>query len=105
MQMHLSWMQRTSLTKHRENVMYVEVLVNKWPRIFIITLNDIEAGEELLIDYGASYWEKLSLSIMKGKLEKANSRNAELEAHIDTLREQLKIQEATWGGQWKGYKN
>lgn len=82
-----------------ENVMYVEVLVNKWPRIFIITLNDIEAGEELLIDYGASYWEKLSLSIMKGKLEKANSRNAELEAHIDTLREQLKIQEATWGGQ------
>jgi SET domain-containing protein len=79
--------------------MYVEVLVNKWPRIFIITLNDIEAGEELLIDYGASYWEKLSLSIMKGKLEKANSRNAELEAHIDTLREQLKTQEATWGGQ------
>ena len=33
-----------------ENVMYVEVLVNKWPRVFIITLENIEAGEELLID-------------------------------------------------------
>lgn len=34
-----------------ENVMYVEVLVNKWPRVFIITLDDIEAGNELLIDH------------------------------------------------------
>jgi len=75
-----------------ENCMFVEVVINKWPRVFIITLQDIPGGEELLLDYGASYWEKLSLTIMTEKLETAKSRNEELEAEIARLREKLKLQ-------------
>ena len=74
-----------------ENCAFVEVLVNKWPRVYVITLEDIQPGEELLLDYGASYWEKVSLTIMTERLQTAHEKNEELVADNTRLREQLQV--------------
>lgn len=39
------------------NVMFVEVLYNGWPYVFMVTTADVVGGDELLVDYGVRYWE------------------------------------------------
>jgi hypothetical protein len=45
---------------HKEaNVSFIEVMVNGWPHIFVISTRAIGKDQELLIDYSAEYWEKI----------------------------------------------
>jgi hypothetical protein len=42
------------------NVFFIEILVNGWPHIFVVSgPNKINKGEELLIDRGMNYWEEM----------------------------------------------
>jgi len=41
----------------RVNTQFVEVLVNGWPHLFVATTEEVKPGEELLMDYGDSYWQ------------------------------------------------
>jgi hypothetical protein len=43
------------------NVRFVEIVYNGWPYIFLVTMRDIAAGEEILVDYSSSYWESMLL--------------------------------------------
>jgi hypothetical protein len=38
------------------NTSFIEVKVNKWPYIFVISITDILPGSELLVDYGERFW-------------------------------------------------
>jgi SET domain-containing protein len=38
------------------NAQFVAVFVRGWPHIVCVTLMDIAAGEEILVDYGERYW-------------------------------------------------
>lgn len=42
--------------KDCQNVLYREVLVDGWPRIFTFAKQDIQETQELLCDYGEAYW-------------------------------------------------
>ncbi|KAL7570319.1 hypothetical protein ACA910_017166 [Epithemia clementina (nom. ined.)] len=53
-----------------ENVGCKEVLLNKWPHVFLVSTRDIKAGEELITDYGPSYWEKHVVSVLKRREER-----------------------------------
>ena len=76
--------------EREENVGCKEVLVNKWPRIFLVSTRDIEAGEELITDYGPSYWEKHVLSILKKREE---SNRACIEQLLKRLAQQNRQEE------------
>ncbi|KAI8820774.1 uncharacterized protein EV422DRAFT_506504 [Fimicolochytrium jonesii] len=41
------------------NVALVEAVIHGWPYIFVKATAQIETGDELLLDYGADYWESL----------------------------------------------
>jgi len=48
-----------------QNVKFYEVLVNGWPRVFAVALQDIAAGEELLGDYGNEFWKNFRLMMRR----------------------------------------
>lgn len=39
------------------NVRFCRVFDRGWPYLFIVSLRNLYAGEELLLDYGDDYWE------------------------------------------------
>ena len=41
------------------NCFFVEVTRNGWPHVFVVTSDHIDAGNELLIDYGKLYWQTM----------------------------------------------
>ena len=66
-----------------ENVGCAEVLVDKWPHIFLVSKKEIKSGEELLTDYGPQYWEKHAVSVLQEHVNRSS-------ASIKQLREKLK---------------
>ena len=49
-------------TRHAPaNVQYVEVLHHGWPHVLVITRDRVQAGSELLVDYGLKYWTDLNI--------------------------------------------
>lgn len=46
-----------STRDRKKNCMFVEVHHKGWPYAFIVLTRDLKGGEEVLIDYGESYWE------------------------------------------------
>ena len=40
---------------------FVEVLVNGWPHVFLLTTEEVQGGQEFLGDYGDTYWEKMEV--------------------------------------------
>mmetsp|Transcript_30887 Transcript_30887/g.55991 ORF Transcript_30887/g.55991 Transcript_30887/m.55991 type:complete len:134 (-) Transcript_30887:52-453(-) len=48
-----------------DNVSFVEVLVNGWPHVFIITTKAVKTGKEFSIDYGKEYWNKRTMVLDK----------------------------------------
>lgn len=53
---------------HRKvNVKFVEAVVGGWPHIFVMSKCKIKQDEELLIDYGSEYWDKVENERYKKK--------------------------------------
>ncbi|GFH62016.1 hypothetical protein CTEN210_18492 [Chaetoceros tenuissimus] len=53
---------------HRKvNVKFVEAVVEGWPHIFVMSTCKIKRDEELLIDYGSEYWDKVENERYKKK--------------------------------------
>lgn len=44
---------------NRENTIFVEVVIEGLPHMFFLTSKKIDAGEELLADYGSHYWDSI----------------------------------------------
>ena len=64
---------------HRDvNAKFLEVVVNGWPHIFIISTKNISKDEELLIDYGPEYWEKILNERLNEKLAEREKEIAEM---------------------------
>lgn len=42
-------------------MVFNEVLIDDWPRLFAVAIKDISIDEELLTDYGEGYWDKQNL--------------------------------------------
>ena len=40
------------------NVGFLEILHQGWPYMLVVTTRDVEAGEEILVDYGEEYWKE-----------------------------------------------
>lgn len=77
-------------TKHRdENVEWMEVIANGWPHTFIITTAEIKEGEEILIDYGPDYWEKIANKRTQQLRQQEKREREELERKNDELRKML----------------
>jgi len=38
------------------NCFFVEIKYQNWPYVFVATLRNVKAGEELLLDYGEHFW-------------------------------------------------
>ena len=41
----------------RRNIDTLDTYINEWPMIFLVACENINPGEELLIDYGSGYGE------------------------------------------------
>ena len=39
------------------NVGFCKVFDRGWPHLFIVSISELNAGDELLLDYGEAYWE------------------------------------------------
>lgn len=40
---------------------FIEILHDGWPYCFMIAVRDLQAGEEVLVDYSNAYWEGMYL--------------------------------------------
>eukprot|EP00741_Cyanophora_paradoxa_P003610 tig00000093_g3507.t1 len=69
-----------------ENVRFVQVLVDGWPRVFVVATENIAEAEQLLNDYGNPYW--VDMQEMKETLE--NYRQARRD--IDKSRQEAEAQ-------------
>jgi len=54
-----------SHSRRKQNDKFYEVLANNWPRVFAVALCDIEAGHELLGDYGNDFWSNFRLMMQR----------------------------------------
>jgi hypothetical protein len=54
---------KSLLLERDDNESFVELLVNGWPHVFIITTKAIKRGKEFLIDYGKEYWNKRAMAL------------------------------------------
>jgi hypothetical protein len=43
----------------KKNSEFVEIVVDKWPHVFLISTCEIQGGEEILTCYGREYWDKM----------------------------------------------
>jgi len=73
----------------RQNVVFLEVAVNGWPHTFIVTTRDVKKGEELLIDFGPDYWEKIRNQSLEALLREEKRRAQDLQETVDALRNKL----------------
>ena len=46
-----------STRDRKKNCMFVEVHHHGWPYAFVVLTQDLDGGDEVLIDYGRGYWE------------------------------------------------
>lgn len=46
---------KTEQDMERQNVDFVDAAVNGWPMVFVLSIKDIQAGEQLFGDYGIGY--------------------------------------------------
>ena len=77
-------------TEHRDNnVEWMEVIANGWPHTFIITTAEINEGEEILIDYGPDYWEKITNKRTQQLRQREKKEREELDRKNDELRKML----------------
>jgi len=49
----------------KQNVKFYEVLVNGWPRVFAVAIEEIGAGEEMLGNYGCEFWKNFRLMMRR----------------------------------------
>lgn len=47
--------EKTDEDKNRQNVEFIEVSVNLWPMVFVVSLRPLCKGEQLFADYGDAY--------------------------------------------------
>merc|ERR1712228_822724 len=48
-----------------QNVMFYEILLNNWPRVFAVATRNIEPGQELLGDYGDGFCNNFRLMMKR----------------------------------------
>eukprot|EP00741_Cyanophora_paradoxa_P007715 tig00001187_g7464.t1 len=70
--------------KRFANVGFIEVTVDGWPRIFVILVRSVKAGEQLLAKYGESYWRGMQQTtkdfVFVADVAEVSRRQAEEEA-------------------------
>jgi len=42
----------------RQNVVFLEVLVNNWPHKYVVVCEPVARGKELYVDYSSKFWEQ-----------------------------------------------
>ena len=57
--------QKQSTGGRHQNVKFYEILVNNWPRVFAVAMEDIKPGQELLGDYGQDFWKNFRLMMKR----------------------------------------
>merc|ERR1719309_1642014 len=80
-----------SNSARKQNVKFYEVLVNGWPRVFAVALCEIEAGRELLGDYGNDFWSNFRLMMRRQRQLKEIKRkiNDEWKGKVDALQRKI----------------
>merc|ERR1712154_247844 len=79
----------------KQNVKFYEVLVNNWPRVFAVAIDDIYPQQELLSDYGNDFWSNFRLMMRRQKqLDQVKKRiNDEWQQKYDQLNEKYNQQQ------------
>ena len=78
----LAWDDDVNVVHRKENVKFVEVVVNAWPHIFIMSIASIAKDEEILMDYGPDYWEKVENERLRKQDEEKSKRLRDLEREL-----------------------